>query len=123
VLPFLSVYAVLPSSVLFLLAFSALSKRFSRAALFNIIILGFCGFFATFAFVLMPNAQQLHLHELADGLQQVGAPRSGRGAGLGGGAAAAAGWGGHPPSCRKPPQQGAAFARAARSGCHVQPHR
>ncbi|GBF96995.1 hypothetical protein Rsub_09792 [Raphidocelis subcapitata] len=71
VLPFLSVYAVLPSSVLFLLAFSALSKRFSRATLFNVTIGGFCAFFAVFAFLLMPNAQQLHLHDLADSLQQV----------------------------------------------------
>jgi hypothetical protein len=72
VVPFLTVYAVLPSSLLFLLAYSWASQRMGRAALFNAIVVGFGAFFTGFAFFLMPNADTLHLHELADGLQQVG---------------------------------------------------
>ena len=77
VVPFLTVYAVLPSSLLFLVAYAWASQRMSRAALFNTIVLGFCTFFAAFGLFLMPNADALHLHELADHLQQ--ARRAGRG--------------------------------------------
>lgn len=51
VIPFLTVYAVLPLSVAFLVAFSFGSQRFSRATLFYIIIISFLGFFVTFAFM------------------------------------------------------------------------
>jgi AAA family ATP:ADP antiporter len=71
VVPFLTVYAVLPSSLLFLVAYSWASQRMSRAALFNAIVVGFGGFFALFALFLMPNAESLHLHALADSMQQV----------------------------------------------------
>lgn len=47
------------------------SQRIGRAPLFTLIIGGFCAFFATFAAFLLPNADTLHLHSLADGLQQV----------------------------------------------------
>ncbi|KIZ04926.1 ADP,ATP carrier protein 1 [Monoraphidium neglectum] len=71
VVPFLTVYAVLPSSLLFLVAYSWASQRMSRAALFNAIVAAFSAFFALFALLLMPNADSLHLHALADSLQQV----------------------------------------------------
>jgi ATP/ADP translocase len=38
VIPYLTVYAVFPSSLIFLLLFSLASQRMSRAALFNAII-------------------------------------------------------------------------------------
>lgn len=72
VIPYLTVYAVLPMSMLFLLAFSAASQRMSRSALFNAIIGVFVAFFACFALFLYPNADVLHPHALADRLQQVG---------------------------------------------------
>lgn len=71
VIPYLTVYAVLPLSMLFLVAFSAASQRMSRSALFNIIIAIFVAFFAGFALFLYPNADVLHPHALADQLQQV----------------------------------------------------
>lgn len=60
VIPYLSVYAVLPSSLLFLFAYSSASQYLSRAALFNTIIGVFCAFFLAFAFVLLPNHATLH---------------------------------------------------------------
>ncbi len=71
VLPFLTVYAVLPSSLLFLVVYSWASQRLSRATLFNCIIAVFAAFFAAFAFFLMPNSDAIHAHEMADGLQRV----------------------------------------------------
>jgi len=71
VIPYLTVYAVLPSSLLFLLAFSAASQRLSRKALFNSIIGIFALFFGAFALFLYPNADILHPHALADTLEAV----------------------------------------------------
>ena len=44
-----AVYAVLPMSLAFLVAYSYATQRFSRAKLFNIIICIFLAFFAVFA--------------------------------------------------------------------------
>jgi AAA family ATP:ADP antiporter len=71
VIPWLTVYAVLPASLVFLYVYSVASHRMSRAALFNAIVAGFMGFFALFAAVLYPNAAALHPHDLADALQTV----------------------------------------------------
>jgi hypothetical protein len=71
VIPYLTVYAVLPVSVIFLFLFSAASHRMSRAALFNTILVVFMAFFGGFALVLYPNADVLHPHALADQMQQV----------------------------------------------------
>jgi AAA family ATP:ADP antiporter len=68
VIPFLTVYAVLPSSVLFLVAFAAASQRMSRRSLFNAIICSFAAFFAVFGIFLYPNAQALHPHAAAETL-------------------------------------------------------
>lgn len=70
VIPYLTVYAVLPSSVLFLLAFAVASQHLSRAALFNAIVTIFMGFFAFFGLVLYPNIDVLHPQEFADGLSK-----------------------------------------------------
>jgi AAA family ATP:ADP antiporter len=67
VLPYLSVYGVLPSSVLFLVAYSWGTQRFSRERLFNFIICGFLAFYATFAYVY-PHHETLHLSAWADSL-------------------------------------------------------
>lgn len=67
VLPYLSVYGVLPSSLLFLVAYSWGTQRFSRERLFNFIICGFLAFYATFAYVY-PHHETLHLSTWADSL-------------------------------------------------------
>jgi ATP:ADP antiporter, AAA family len=48
VIPFLTVYAVLPSSLVFFALFTLASQRFSREALFNLTVVIFLGFFAVF---------------------------------------------------------------------------
>jgi ATP:ADP antiporter, AAA family len=60
VLPFLSLYAVLPCSVLFLVMYALATQRLSRAAVFNVIVGGFAAFFAAFGLFLHPNADALH---------------------------------------------------------------
>ncbi len=68
VIPYLTVYAVLPSSLLFLLAYSYATNVLSRTAVFNTIIFVFMSFFAFFGLFLYPNHQTLHLHALAETL-------------------------------------------------------
>jgi TLC ATP/ADP transporter len=65
VIPFLTVYAVLPLSVAFLVAFSFGSQRFSRARLFYIIITTFLAFFVGFAY-LYPHHQVGVLSQLVN---------------------------------------------------------
>jgi len=60
VLPFLSLYAVLPCSVLFLVAYAYATQRLSRGAVFNVIVGAFAAFFAAFGLFLHPNAEALH---------------------------------------------------------------
>lgn len=64
VIPFITVYGVLPASFLFLLAFSAGTRRFSRQRLFNVVIGGFLAFIAAFALVF-PAHGSLHFSALA----------------------------------------------------------
>ena len=53
-------YAVLPASVFFLLAFSAGTRRWGREALFNTVVSAFLAFYALFA-LAYPHAEALHL--------------------------------------------------------------
>ncbi|KAF5839782.1 TLC ATP/ADP transporter-domain-containing protein, partial [Dunaliella salina] len=71
VIPYLTVYAVLPSSVVFLVAYSFASQRLTRGQLFNAIIAVFISFFAAFAFIMYPNHESLHPHGMADALSKV----------------------------------------------------
>ncbi|GLC36053.1 hypothetical protein PLESTF_001253400 [Pleodorina starrii] len=68
VIPYLTVYAVLPSSLVFLLLYSYASQRFKRQALFNGIVGVFMAFFVGFAYVLYPNHHLLHPAGWADGM-------------------------------------------------------
>lgn len=70
VLPYLSVYGVLPFSVLFLLAYSWGTQRFSRERLFNVIICIFLAFYLAFAFAY-PRHEVLHFSGWADGFASV----------------------------------------------------
>ena len=58
-IPFLTLYAVLPASLLFVLAFSVCSSRFTRRVLFNVILVSFLAFYAVFAYALFPNREAL----------------------------------------------------------------
>jgi AAA family ATP:ADP antiporter len=68
-IPFIKVWAVLPSAILFTFFFTRLSNRFSREHVFYITLSIFLGFFALFAFVLYPARDILHPNALADQLQ------------------------------------------------------
>lgn len=65
-IPFLTVYAVFPSSLVFFFLYSFATQHYSRAQLFNSIIGMFMVFFAVFSFFLYPNQETLAPHEWAD---------------------------------------------------------
>ncbi|GAX76146.1 hypothetical protein CEUSTIGMA_g3590.t1 [Chlamydomonas eustigma] len=69
VIPYLTVYAVLPSSLVFLFLYSSASQFMTRTSLFNAIVVIFMAFFAFFAFVLYPSHELLHPHQLADSFE------------------------------------------------------
>lgn len=68
-IPFLKVWGVLPSAVLFMLIYSKLSNKLSKPALFYATIVPFILFFGLFSTVLYPLRDVLHPTELADKLQ------------------------------------------------------
>ena len=59
-LPFLTVYAVLPASAVFVYAYKRASQVLSRSTLFHLALGVFVSFFALFGFVLHPNIGVLH---------------------------------------------------------------
>jgi len=67
VLPYLSTYAVLPSSVLFLVLYSSATRKWSREKIFNIVMGCFLMFYGGFAF-LYPHHEALHGGPFADWL-------------------------------------------------------
>jgi len=69
VIPFLKLWGVLPAAVIFMLIYSKLSNKLSKAALFYATLTPFLIFFALFALVLYPARDMLHPHGLADKLQ------------------------------------------------------
>ena len=71
-IPYLTVYAVLPASLVFVLAFTYASHHIDRAKLFNWIIALFGAFNLFFALVLYPNHRSLHLYGLSSTLSSVG---------------------------------------------------
>lgn len=60
VIPFLKVWAILPSAVLITMLFVYLSNRFSQEKVFYILISAFLSFYLLFAFVLYPYRDFLH---------------------------------------------------------------
>uniref|UniRef100_A0A7S3FD44 ADP,ATP carrier protein n=1 Tax=Prasinoderma singulare TaxID=676789 RepID=A0A7S3FD44_9VIRI len=71
VIPFLTVYGVLPASVIFLVIFAYLTSRLSRERLFYAVVGTFTGFFALFALVYPYAAGTLHPHGFCDYLASV----------------------------------------------------
>lgn len=65
VLPYLSTYAVLPSSILFLVLYSWATKRLSREKIFNVVLGCFMLFYTGFA-ALYPYHEIMHGSSLAD---------------------------------------------------------
>ncbi len=68
-IPFIKVWAILPSAILLTYIFTRLANRYSREKVFYIMMLLFLAFFFIFTFVLFPAQEYLHPNELADKLQ------------------------------------------------------
>ena len=64
-IPYLTVYAVLPTSLLIVSLFARLSSKFGREKLFYMAVTFFMCFFALFTGVLYPMRDVLHPYELA----------------------------------------------------------
>lgn len=60
VIPFIKVWAILPSAILFTFIYTYLSNRYSQEKVFYLITSSFLVFFGLFAFVLYPQRDQLH---------------------------------------------------------------
>lgn len=71
VIPFLTVYAVLPASLIFFALYSIGTQRLSRGQMFNTVISAFVCFFVGFAFVAYPNHETLHLSSLDGALSSL----------------------------------------------------
>ena len=59
-IPYLTVYAVLPMSFVFVGVFAKFSQRWGREKIFYVFLGSFMAFFALFTLVLYPNAAALH---------------------------------------------------------------
>ncbi len=68
-IPFIKVWAILPSALLLTFLFTRLTNRFSRDKVFYFMMSLFLSFFFVFAFILFPAREYLHPHHLADQVQ------------------------------------------------------
>ncbi len=68
-IPFIKVWAILPSAILLTYIFTRLANRYSREKVFYIMMSLFLAFFFIFTFVLFPAQDYLHPNELANKLQ------------------------------------------------------
>ena len=68
-IPFIKVWLVVPSAVLFMLVYAKLSNILTKPALFYATTIPFLIFFALFALVLYPNKDLFHPTEMADKVQ------------------------------------------------------
>lgn len=68
-IPFIKVWAILPSAIILTFIFTRLANRFNREQVFYIMMLIFLSFFFLFTFALYPLREYLHPHLLADQLQ------------------------------------------------------
>src|SRR3989344_2343316 len=69
VIPFIKVWAILPSAIILTYVFTRLANRFDREKVFYIMMSIFIAFFFLFAFLLYPNRDALHPHEFADRME------------------------------------------------------
>ncbi|HAB99751.1 MAG TPA: AAA family ATPase [Parachlamydiales bacterium] len=70
-IPFIKVWAILPSALLLTYIFTRLTNRFHREKVFYVMMCIFLAFFFVFAFVLYPLRDILHPNQLADQLQSI----------------------------------------------------
>lgn len=70
-IPFIKLWVVLPSALLFTFLFTRLSNRFSREQVFYIIMSIFIVFFFLFVFILYPARDYLHPHVSANRLAEI----------------------------------------------------
>ena len=70
-IPFIKVWAILPSAILLTFLFTRLANRFSREQVFYFMMALFLAFFFLFTFVLFPAQDYLHPHHFADYMQTV----------------------------------------------------
>ncbi len=68
VIPFLKVWAILPSAILFTFLFTKLSSKFNRENIFYVMMGIFLSFFVIFIFFLYPNRSVLTLNSFSDSL-------------------------------------------------------
>ncbi|MBN2479280.1 MAG: NTP/NDP exchange transporter [Parachlamydiales bacterium] len=66
VIPFLKVWAILPSAILLTYLFTKLSSKFNRENIFYVMMSIFLGFFVLFIFVLYPKGNTFNLNNFAD---------------------------------------------------------
>ncbi len=71
VIPYIKVWVMFPTSLLFAWLFIRLSNQFSGEKVFYIILGGFLTFFFLFAFVLYPYREVFYFHSLADYLSTI----------------------------------------------------
>lgn len=71
IIPFIKVWAILPSAILLTFCFTYLSNYYSQEKIFYLMTSAFLGFFATFAFLIYPNRESLHPFESANLLEQL----------------------------------------------------
>ncbi|NGX62925.1 MAG: ADP,ATP carrier protein 1 [Candidatus Anoxychlamydiales bacterium] len=65
-IPFLKVWAILPSAILLTFLFTKLSSKLNRENIFYVVMSVFLGFFALFIFVIYPNIELFNLNSTAD---------------------------------------------------------
>ncbi len=68
-IPFIKVWVMIPMALISTLLFTRFSNRYSRDKVFQIMLGSFLAFFFLFTFFLFPFRESLHLHGLADFLQ------------------------------------------------------
>ncbi len=70
-IPFIKVWAILPTAFLMTFLFTRLSNWLNRKTIFYAMLWLFIGYFAIFTFVLYPNREALHPNTFADHLQSI----------------------------------------------------
>ena len=68
-LPYIKVWAIMPTAFLMMFLFTRLSNFFNRRTIFYAMIWFYLAYFVLFTFVLYPNRDVLHPHAFADYLQ------------------------------------------------------
>lgn len=71
VIPFIKVWGILPSAVLFTFIFTKLTNRFSQERVFYLITSSFLLFYIVFGFILYPLKDYIHPHTSADFLEKL----------------------------------------------------